>query len=136
MATNDAEYQRNHKRVRKVRGQARDQGCIRCDKDGRDWAHRHGTDPSQPDNYDPMCRLCHQDYDRPEWLKEERRLKREKTEAEPAFRGWTPERREAQRKRMLEKWADPAKRAAQAERAKADQPWKGRRPRTQGGDAR
>jgi hypothetical protein len=135
MKTNDAEYQANHKRVRMTRGQPWDFICVTrgCDKDGRDWAHIHDTDPTDPKNFRPMCRKCHKAYDRPEWLQEERRLKRKHIERTGAFAGWTPERRETQRQRMLSKWSDPKEREAQAERALRDQPWLDRRPSKGGG---
>jgi len=41
-------------------------------------------------------------------------------------KGWTEERRELQRQRMILKWSDPEQRLAQAERAKRDKPWLGR----------
>lgn len=132
MATNDAEYQRNHKRVRKVRGKVKDYNC-KCGRQARDWAHKHNTNPADPNNYEPMCRFCHKEYDRPEWLQEERRQEQARIENTNAFKGWTPERREAQRQRMLEKWSSKEERDKQAERARRDKPWRGRRP--QGGDA-
>jgi len=116
-----------------MRGKVAEYLCS-CGEQARDWAHRHETDPAIPANYDPMCRSCHKAYDLLGWLKEERQLERDRIESGRSFKGWSPERREAQRQRMLEKWGSPEERAKQAERAKRDQPWRGRRPR--GGDAR
>lgn len=132
---NSAKYQADHKRVRLVRGDVRLRDCIAdgCDDSARDWAWIHGKDPSDPENYRPMCRVHHQEYDRAEWLVEERKKERERIESGRSFKGWTPERREAQRQRMLDKWASPEERLKQSERAKADEPWKGRRPKKGGG---
>lgn len=125
--TDSYEYIQNHKAVRSQRGKASLQICVSCGEPAKDWAWIHGMDPKNISSYDPMCRLCHQEYDRPEWLKEERRLERERIEKTSAYKGWSQERREAQRLRMLEQWSDPEERKKQAERAKRDQPWKGRR---------
>lgn len=52
-----------HRRVRKARGRAADQICIDCGKQARHWAHVHDTDPTDPQNYQPMCYRCHAAYD-------------------------------------------------------------------------
>jgi hypothetical protein len=52
-----------HRRVRTQRGRAADQTC-ECGKRARHWAHIHGTDPSDVQNYKPMCQSCHYRYDR------------------------------------------------------------------------
>lgn len=51
-----------HRRVRKERGRAADQICA-CGKQARHWAHMHGTDPEDPQNYQAMCIPCHYKYD-------------------------------------------------------------------------
>lgn len=129
---NNAEYAANHNRVRKAKGKASDYPCVDCSKDARDWAHIHDKPKGDVNSYQPMCRLCHQAYDRAEWLIEERRRERARIENTAAFKGWTPERREAQRQRMLAKWNKPGERARQAKRCKRDKPWTGRRPKDMG----
>jgi hypothetical protein len=52
-----------HRRVRKTRGRAGDLTCVDCEKQARHWAHIHGTDPTDPQNYQPMCQSCHWAYD-------------------------------------------------------------------------
>jgi hypothetical protein len=51
-----------HRRVRTERGRAADQMCA-CGSRARHWAHIHGTDPSDPQNYQAMCQKCHWAYD-------------------------------------------------------------------------
>lgn len=51
-----------HIRVRKARGRASDQTCS-CGRKARHWAHTHGTDPADPQNYVAMCQKCHWSYD-------------------------------------------------------------------------
>lgn len=58
-----APYSANHNRVRKVRGNARDQACAECAGQARDWAIIHGEDGADPENYRPLCRRCHYRYD-------------------------------------------------------------------------
>jgi len=131
---NSAEYQRYHRAVRHTYGQPWDYYCVReCGRLARDWAWIHGTNPANPDNYMTLCRWCHQEYDRAEWLIEERRRERARIENTNAFKGWTPERREEQRQRMLARWNEPGRREAQAIRCKQDEPWSGRRPKNGGG---
>lgn len=127
--TDSALYQRQHKAMRKARGRADAQACITCEGQACDWAWIHDTDPAVVDNYQPMCRFCHQTYDRAEWLVEERRRERERIEAGRSFRGWSPERREEQRQRMIRKWASPGAKEAQAMKIKSEQPWLARRPK-------
>lgn len=133
--TDSHEYIVNHRRVRRVRGNAILQKCVECGGRAEQWAWIHGQDPEDPANYQPMCRKDHKAYDRPDWLVEERREERERIESGRSHKGWTPERREAQRKRMLAKWSDPEERAKQADRAARDMPWTGRRS-GKGDDAR
>jgi len=52
-----------HRRVRKARGRAGDLACTDCGLPAMHWAHIHGTDPSDPQNYQPMCQRCHWAYD-------------------------------------------------------------------------
>lgn len=58
------EYQARHRRVLYQRGRAAEQTCVICEKQAAHWAHTHGTDPDDPQNYRPMCQSCHQRYDR------------------------------------------------------------------------
>ena len=51
-----------HRRVRTERGRARDHVCA-CGAAARHWAHIHGTDPADTQNYLPMCISCHRVYD-------------------------------------------------------------------------
>jgi hypothetical protein len=129
------EYQQCHNRARREFGKASSYLCNGedCAKRAHDWAWVHDTDPWEPENYIPLCRACHQDYDRAEWLVEERKRERARIANTGAYKGWTPERREAQRQRMLGKWNQPGEREAQADRARRDRPWTGRRPKRGGG---
>lgn len=52
-----------HRRVRKTRGPAKFQTCVDCGKAALHWAHIHDTDPTDPQNYRPMCARCHYAYD-------------------------------------------------------------------------
>lgn len=66
-----AEYGRLHLRNRRTRGPANLQKCAHCaehgiDKQARDWAHVHGTDPDDVMNYVPLCKKCHNAYDQPD----------------------------------------------------------------------
>lgn len=61
----DSKYHLDHANVRAARGKASMQDCIDCGKFALDWSHRHDTDPSDPNNYDPRCRSCHNKYDGP-----------------------------------------------------------------------
>jgi len=123
-------YQRYHRAVRVRFGKASDYGCWHCDDQARDWAWIHDTDPADTDNYTLMCRLCHQEYDRAEWLKREQADKR----AEGIKKGWTLERRAEASKMAKSQWISGSlSRAAQSERAVRDRPWEGRRPKNGGG---
>ena len=51
-----------HNRVRKLRGPAKEQSCS-CGRRAQHWAHLHGTDPTEPMNYQAMCQRCHFAYD-------------------------------------------------------------------------
>ena len=73
------EYQRNHRRVRDIRGRAADQRCASCPHQAADWSFQHKldlADVTDPYCYKPLCRICHAAYD------------------------WSPNRREAQSERM------------------------------------
>lgn len=52
-----------HTRVRKARGPAKYQTCVNCGSGAQHWAHTHGTDPADPQNYQAMCARCHVAYD-------------------------------------------------------------------------
>lgn len=135
--SNSRDHQNTHVALRKSQGLASAHLCVMaCGRMARDWAWIHGEDPYDFRSYSPACRLCHMEYDRPDWLKEERRKERERIESGRSFKGWSKDRREAQRNRMLEKWKSPAERQAASERCKQDAPWTGRRPKNSGGDAR
>lgn len=61
-------YSTRHWRNRDRRGPAKLLKCVHCaengiDKQARDWAHVHGTDPEDVMNYIPLCRKCHMAYD-------------------------------------------------------------------------
>lgn len=62
LITNSAEYQRVHRLVRKKHGDPIGHRCI-CGSLADHWAWIQGFDPTDPDNYWPMCRSCHSDYD-------------------------------------------------------------------------
>jgi hypothetical protein len=62
----DAGYQALHNRVMHERGRA--DHCERrrqagCRSITYEWAHLHGTDPGDPQNYISLCKTCHQEYD-------------------------------------------------------------------------
>lgn len=77
--TNSATYQRQHKQLRAQRGQAREHEC-RCGAVAVHWSYKHDTDPEDVRNYEPMCRACHQAYDTPDWLLQERAAERVRIE--------------------------------------------------------
>ena len=61
-------YQTQHTRNVAQRGDAKLYKCVHCagrgaDKQARDWAWVHGTDPDDVMNYIPLCRKCHMAYD-------------------------------------------------------------------------
>lgn len=62
----DAKYQALHMRVIRARGRA--DHCEWRDERGcasrkYEWAHLHGTDPGDVQNYVSLCKSCHQWYD-------------------------------------------------------------------------
>lgn len=63
----DVGYSGAHRRVYRTRGKASSYPCDECGAQGRDmdWAHIHGTDGSNPNNYRPLCVPCHKRYDGP-----------------------------------------------------------------------
>jgi hypothetical protein len=53
-----------HRRVRKLRGAARNYQCADCGERAQHWSTVHGTDGTDPFNhYRPMCQRCHFAYD-------------------------------------------------------------------------
>lgn len=67
-------YRYAHKRVKKLRGPARDYACVDCGVDAADWSFSHYDDvpcrtswgaaySMNPDHYRPRCRPCHVKYD-------------------------------------------------------------------------
>jgi hypothetical protein len=67
-AERETAYSTRHWRNRDRRGAAKLLKCVHCaekgiDKQARDWAHVHGTDPEDVMNYIPLCRKCHMAYD-------------------------------------------------------------------------
>lgn len=67
--TMNAEGRRNHARVYRARGKAKERLCeMDCGAQAAEWSHNHDTDPADPDNYRSLCRKCHIAYDwKPEW---------------------------------------------------------------------
>ncbi len=63
MPTDDYEYKKAHAAVHRARGKARDQDCVDCGKQALDWSHKHDSEPTDPQNYEPRCRSCHKKYD-------------------------------------------------------------------------
>lgn len=64
-----------HRRVRDLRGPASDHQCEHCDRQAQDWAYDHlDPNPSRdsaygefsrdPAYYLPLCRRCHNAFDR------------------------------------------------------------------------
>ena len=63
-----------HKRVKRVKGVARDQKCFACGEEADHWAYQH-SDPEErrdlqnrpysldPKHYVAMCASCHKEYD-------------------------------------------------------------------------
>lgn len=85
-----------HKRVRRARGKASAQQCVRCPAQAYDWAQVHTEDGTDIwADYVPLCRSCHIRYDRDaRWNAES--LAKWRAKAVPAIAAaWTPERREA-----------------------------------------
>jgi NAD-dependent SIR2 family protein deacetylase len=57
-------YRQQHNAVYKARGKAKDQKCVDCGKQAREWSTVHGTDGSDPHaHYEPRCVKCHSQYD-------------------------------------------------------------------------
>lgn len=56
-------YHRIHYRQRRTFGKAAEWPCCWCKWPAADWARVHGTPDSNP-LFQPMCRGCHQRYDR------------------------------------------------------------------------
>lgn len=66
-AGDSASYGGNHRRVYRARGKASHcefQTGPACSARFQ-WAHVHGTDPGDPQNYISLCHLCHRRYDAP-----------------------------------------------------------------------
>lgn len=72
-------YSTAHRRVRAARGKAFEFRCIDCGGVAEEWSYNH-RDPNplteiirgrevhysaNVENYDPRCRSCHQEFDRP-----------------------------------------------------------------------
>lgn len=64
-----------HSRLYRAYGMARDRACIECGKPARDWAYQYSSADEQVDafgqrwsenldDYAPMCRRCHVNFDR------------------------------------------------------------------------
>lgn len=52
-------------RVRNKYGKASDYNCTFCQgRQARDWAWIHGTDREAVTSYIPLCKPCHNDYDK------------------------------------------------------------------------
>lgn len=58
-----AAYSARHWRVYRARGKAKDQLCVDCRKQARDWSQIHGTTGLESEHYEPRCRKCHSVYD-------------------------------------------------------------------------
>lgn len=63
-------YNRRHYRVAKARGKASAHTCP-CGAPAAEWAQLHDKDGEDPDDYEAMCRKCHQRYD-DRWNDQER----------------------------------------------------------------
>ena len=59
----DADYVRRHNIVKRAKGRAADYPCEHCGGTALDWATIHGTDGLAVDDYMPLCRPCHRQYD-------------------------------------------------------------------------
>ena len=55
-----------HMLVERRRGKAKEYVCVEGGDHhtAHDWAHMHGTDREDYNNYQPMCRKHHNEYDR------------------------------------------------------------------------
>lgn len=97
-ANSEVNYFTLHERLRKARGSAKDQACVRCGVPAAQWAQLHGEDPHSFDSYVPMCHSCHRKYDTyPET--------RQKNLSNGGRASWTPERRAEHSRRMVAWWA-------------------------------
>jgi hypothetical protein len=57
-------YHARHMALRRARGRAADSSCVECGKPGQEWAQIHESSGMDFwDDYVPMCRRCHLDYD-------------------------------------------------------------------------
>lgn len=56
-------YDSRHKAVYRAQGRASEHACVACGEQAKDWAQIHGTDGTDPLNYQTMCLKCHRDYD-------------------------------------------------------------------------
>lgn len=56
-------YVRNHERVYREFGKAKEYDCFVCENSARTWAYLSG-DESRPENYAPLCDRCHYYFDR------------------------------------------------------------------------
>ena len=64
-----ATYLGRHYRVYRKRGKASEYPCADCGDPARDWAQIHGTDGTDPEHYQPLCRKCHYwKYDRESYV--------------------------------------------------------------------
>lgn len=58
-------YFNRHTAVRRARGRAAEQVCVKCDGSAAHWAMVHGTDGSDPwVDFVPLCISCHHAYDK------------------------------------------------------------------------
>lgn len=108
-----------HRRVRQLRGPAREQVCVDCGEQARHWAHIHDTDPGDAQNYQAMCQKCHFKYD--DVAARSMATKGEQGRSANAVLAWsrrTPE----QRRAILEKAWETRKGGTTADDAPADTP--------------
>jgi hypothetical protein len=56
-------YSARHARIYKARGKASDYTCHTCPNRAREWAQLHDRDGEDPDDYVPLCKPCHIEYD-------------------------------------------------------------------------
>ena len=75
--SNGVSYTLVHNRLASFRGKAASYGCVDCGSQAEEWAYDHsdpkeltGTSNGRPapysldlDRYNPMCRVCHFDFD-------------------------------------------------------------------------
>jgi len=85
-----------HKQVRKLRGPASAQLCVRCEGKARHWAQLHTEDGLDPwADYVPLCMSCHQIYDRVNVGHQQTAETREKIASAARGRTLSPEHKEA-----------------------------------------